>query len=293
MIWREVLAPAMEHPKIVELKKFIKSERESGKNIYSEGKDVFRAFNLTPFNDVRVVIFGESPFCRAGQADGLCFSSRGAKTPPSLRVIFKEIYRDLNIQYFHEETFEEYFPTNSLENWAKQGFLMLNTVLTVEEGKAGSHRGLGWEVLIDAVLDGLNKRKEPVIFLLWGKHAESYRSKIAKHHPSLVAPHPAAELNGQQKAVFSGCGHFSAVRDILPTIRGENLFGVANLDSCFDKEKAKALISEHYPLIADDICRYIDEEMVINIPVDRKAYWNHIRNFETLLSTKPIKNEES
>lgn len=291
MTWKEALAPAMEHPKIIELKKYLKNEREKGVKIYPEGKDIFRAFNLTPFDEIKVVILGQDPYHGPGQADGLCFSSRGPKTPPSLRVIFKEIYKDFNIQYFHEKSYDEFFPTNNLEAWAKNGFLLLNTVLTVEEGKAGSHKDMGWEVLIDVVFKAINKREDPVIFLLWGKYAEGYRERIAKHHISFTAPHPAAELNGQQASIFSGCGHFSAVRDILPTLKGMNLFESAKLDHCFDKVKAKKLITESYPLIAKDVCDYIDNDMIIHIPVDRTAYWEYIRNFEKSLSTKIITDE--
>jgi len=293
MIWKEILAPAMEHPKMIELKKFLKNEREKGKNIYPPAKDIFRAFNLTPFDRVRVVILGQDPYHQNGVADGLCFSSRGRKTPASLRVIFKEIFKDLNIQYFHEQNYEEFFPTNSLENWTKQGFLLINTILTVEEGKPGSHKDLGWEVLIQSVLDGLNKREEPAIFLLWGRYAQSYRERISKQHIVLPAPHPAAELQGNHTETFSGCGHFSAVRDIIPTLTGQNLFEVANLDYCFDKEKAKRIIKDNYPQIADDVCKYIDNDLIINIPVNKAEYWNYIRNFEQSLSTKPIKNEET
>ena len=145
MTWKEVLAPAMEHPKIIELKKYLKNEREKGIHIYPEGKDIFRAFNLTPFDQVRVVILGQDPYHKAGQADGLSFSTRSEQTPASLRVIFKEIFKDFNVQYFHEESFDSFFPTNNLENWANRGFLLLNTVLTVEENKPGSHKDLGWE----------------------------------------------------------------------------------------------------------------------------------------------------
>ena len=287
MTWKEVLAPAMEHPKVIELKKYIKDERDKGTEIYPAGSDVFRAFNLCPFEKVRVVILGQDPY-HNGAADGLCFSTRGKKIPPSLRVIFKEIFKDFNVQYFHEQNFETFFPTYSLENWATEGFLLLNTVLTVEAGKPGSHKGLGWEVIIDAVFKALNKREEQVIFLLWGRYAEGYRPQIAEHHLSLVAPHPAAELNGQQESIFSGCGHFSAVRDILPTLKGMDLFPVANVDYCFDKDKAKEMIKKTYPLNAKDMIDFIDKELMIHIPVNRKEYWNYIRKFESSLSTKLI-----
>lgn len=285
MIWNDILRPAMEHPKMVELKKHLKNEREKGKVIYPDSKDIFRAFNLVPFDSVRVVILGQDPY-HNGSADGLCFSTRRDTTPPSLRVILKEIYKDLNVQYFHEESYEQFFPTNSLEGWAREGFLLLNTVLTVEQGKAGSHKDLGWEVLIKSVLDGLNKKEEPIIFLLWGRYAQSFRSGVSKQHLVLTAPHPAAELNGQQEAIFTGCGHFSAVRDILPTLKKTELFKAENLDSCFDKVKAKAILREKYPENIDTMIDYIDKEMMINIPVNKDEYWKYLRKFESSLSTK-------
>ena len=288
MIWADILNPAMEHPKMITLKKYLKNERATGKIIYPESKDIFRAFNLVPFDFVRVVILGQDAAAN-GSADGLCFSSRGEKTPPSLRVIFKEIYRDLNVQYFHEESFEEFFPSNSLESWAKQGFLLLNTVLTVEQGRPGSHKDLGWEILIKSVLDGLNKKEEPIIFLLWGRYAQSFRQGISSHHLILTAPHPAAELNGKHETIFTGCGHFSAIRDILPTLKKSELFKTENLDSCFDKVKAKTIIKEKYPENASTMIDYIDKEMMINIPVNKEEYWKYLKKFELSLSTKITK----
>lgn len=285
MTWKEILAPAMEHPKVVQLKEFIKSEREKGKEIYPEGKDIFRAFNLCPYENTRVVILGQDPYPQKGVMDGLAFSSRQSKTPASLRVIFKEIYKDLNIQYYHEKSFEDFFPTNSLVRWAENGFLLLNTILTVEDGKPGSHKDLGWEVVIDTVLDALNKKEHGVVYLLWGRYAQQFADKISNKHIILKAPHPAAELNNPGGPKFSGCGHFSVVRDVLPTLMGKNLFELVSLDHCFDKEKAKSIIRQGYPLIADDVCKYIDQDLIINIPVNRKKYWEYLRTFEESLST--------
>ena len=280
MTWKEILDPAMVHPKVVQLKKYLKNEKEKGTEIYPAGPDIFRAFNLCPFEGVQVVILGQDPYPNPDTADGLCFSSRGSQTPASLQIIFKEIFTDFNIQYFHEENYNQFFATNSLQNWAENGFLLLNSTLTVERGKPGSHNNMGWEIVVDSIFDGLNKRDDPIIFLLWGKHAESYRPKIAQHHLSFTAPHPAAELNNPEGPKFSGCGHFSAIRDILPTLKGKNLFELAKLDKCFDKEKAKTLIRASYPAIAEDACNYIDKEMMIHIPVNSKEYWDWIRNFE-------------
>jgi uracil-DNA glycosylase len=220
-------------------------------------------------------------------ADGLAFSSKQTVKPKSLEVIFKEIYMDLNIQYFHNVTFEEFFPTGDLSGWCKEGILLLNTVLTVEENKPGSHKGKGWEIVIDAVLEALNKKGHQVLFLLWGKDAIAYKDKITNpKHLCLEAPHPAAELHNPDGPKFTGCRHFSLIRDIIPTIHKANLYRTADLDSCFDKEKAKQIVKQHFPIESEKICKYIDNELIVHIPINRDIYWSELRRFETALSTK-------
>ena len=292
MNWKEVLAPALQSQKMQEIKKFLQEERNT-KNIYPDGKSVFRAFELCPYEQTRVVILGQDPYHTPGTADGLAFSTQQKEIPPSLLVIFKEIYKDLNIQYYHNTSFEDFFPNGNLEGWAKRGFLLLNTVLTVEEGKAGSHKDLGWDIVIKAVFDGLNKKDHQVIFLLWGKEAQKYKSLIGLNtkHVSFSAAHPAAELYADNKGGFTGCRHFSIVRDILPEIEGRNVFPTAGLDVCFDKDKAKAIVREHYPIDAEQICKYIDEELFIQLPVNKDIYWREVRKFEVAISTNQI-NEE-
>ncbi len=272
-----------------EIKKFLQKERES-KKIYPEGSDVFRAFDLCPFDNTKVVILGQDPYHTPGTADGLAFSTRQETIPPSLQVIFKEIYKDMNIQYYHEESFEKFFPTGNLESWAKNGFLLLNTVLTVEEGKANSHKDLGWNDIIQKVFDGLNQKDHQVIFLLWGKEAQKYKAMIdpKSKHIALTAPHPATELYNRVEgnAGFYDCGHFSATRDILPGIEGRNIFASAKLDACFDKEAAKKLVKERYPIEAEAICKYIDDELIIHVPINKEIYWKEVRKFEKIISTK-------
>lgn len=287
MTWKEVLAPALQSSKMQEIKKFLQNERNT-KNIYPDGKSVFRAFELSPYSKTKVVIIGQDPYHTPGTADGLSFSTQQEKTPPSLQVIFKEIYRDLNIQYEHNVTLEEFFPTNNLQKWAEMGFLMLNTVLTVEEGKAGSHKDLGWDIVIKAVFDGLNKKDHQVIFLLWGKEAQKYRSLIdpKSKHVVFSAAHPAAELYADSNGGFYGCRHFSIVRDVIPEIEGRNIFPTVGLDTCFDADKAKAIVREHYPIEAEQICKYIDEELIIHVPLNKEIYWKEVRKFEQSLSTK-------
>ncbi len=286
MTWQEVLAPELQSHKMQEIKKFLQAERKI-KNIYPAGKDVFRAFDLCPYENTKVVIIGQDPYHSEGTADGLAFSTRQAKTPPSLQVIFKEIYKDLNIQYMHNLTYEEFFPTNNLEKWSQLGILLLNTVFTVEENKPNSHKDLGWDLVIKKVFEGLNRRKQQVVFLLWGKEAQKYVNLIdpAKKHIHFDAAHPAAELYSSN-AGFYGCRHFSIIRDVLPALEGRNIFPSINLDLCFDKTKAKEIVKEHYPLESDHICNYIDNELMIHIPVNKEIYWDEVKKFVNLISTK-------
>ena len=286
MNWKTILQPVLESRELVELKKWVKNERLT-KNIYPEGKDTLRAFDLCPYSKVRVVIFGQDPYHSPGTADGLAFSTRQEKRPPSLEVIFKEIYRDLNIQYIHNTTFEEFFPTSNLEKWAKNGFLLLNTTLTVEEGKANSHAGKGWEKLIYGVIDALNKREEPVIFLLWGKDAKSLEPKIdtgLKRHLVFTAAHPAAELY-KEGAGFYSCRHFSIVRDVLPMLNGDDRIPDVDVSAAFDKDKARSIIKEHYPIETDRLMEYIDQDMLFRVPVHKEKYYAKLKEFEKSLST--------
>lgn len=286
MTWKEIILPVLKTPKLQETKKYIKKRREET-NVYPESKDVFRAFDLCPYEETYVVILGQDPYPQPGVADGLAFSSRATKRPKSLEVIFKEIYKDLNIQYYHNVTLDEFFPTNRLDNWCKNGILLLNTILTVEEGKPLSHKDIGWEVLIDEVFRALNKLKHQVVFLLWGKNAQAYTEKITNpRHIYFEAPHPAAELYNPSGDKFSGCRHFSIIRDIVPMNRGTNIYKTAEIDSAFDKEKAKKIVMESYPKNAKQICEYIDKELVIHIPFNRDQYWKEIHKFEENLSTK-------
>jgi uracil-DNA glycosylase len=289
--WKTILAPVLESKKMQEIKVFLKDER-SKKNIYPAGKDVFRAFDLCPYENTKVCIIGQNPYHQSGVADGLAFSTQQSKRPPSLEVIFKEIYRDLNIQYFQDITFEEFFPSNNLEKWTKMGFLLLNSSLTVEEGKPDSHLDIGWQEVAKATIEGLNAKEHQVIFLLWGKEAKEFEKYVDPKSKNVVftAAHPAAELY-KENAGFYGCRHFSLVRDVLPIINGINIFPQHSLDSCFDKDKAKQIIKEYYPLEAEKICSYIDKELMIHIPINREVYWSEVRKFEKNIGTsypKPV-----
>ncbi len=168
-----------------------------------------RALELTPPDEVRVVILGQDPYHGRGQAEGLAFSvASGVALPPSLRNIFKELQRDLGTP---PATFPS--PGGSLVKWATHGVLLLNTCLTVEEGQPASHSGKGWEVLTDAVIKKVSDGAHPVVFMLWGAHAQSKRALIdVSRHKVLIANHPSPLSALRPPLPFIGCGHFSAAR---------------------------------------------------------------------------------
>jgi uracil-DNA glycosylase len=173
--------------------------------IYPPGPQIFNALNSTPFDQVRVVILGQDPYHGPGQAHGLCFSVMpGVKTPPSLANIYREIQSDLGIDMPHH---------GYLQSWAEQGVLLLNAVLTVERGQAGSHQGKGWETFTDEVVRLLNDKTQGLVFMLWGSYAMKKGSMIdRKRHLVLTAPHPSP-LSAHRG--FLGCKHFSAANDYL------------------------------------------------------------------------------
>lgn len=182
--WKEVLGTEFTKPYMCELLEFLRDERKSGKTIYPSYDDVFEAFRLTPFREVKVVIIGQDPYHGPGQAHGLCFSvKKGMKIPPSLKNIFKELQTDQKV---------EIPESGCLEQWARQGVLLLNTVLTVEAGKANSHMNKGWEIFTDKVIEILNEKKEHLVFILWGSPAQKKARKVnPDKHLMLKAVHPS------------------------------------------------------------------------------------------------------
>jgi uracil-DNA glycosylase len=182
--WKAVLADEFEAPYMEKLREFLISEANAGKVIYPKGSDIFSAFNLTPFDKVKVVIIGQDPYHGPEQAHGLSFSvPKGVKIPPSLVNIYKELKDDLGITP----------PSHGfLEEWARQGVLLLNNVLTVEDGKAASHHGQGWEKFTDKVIEVLNQKKENLVFILWGSPAQKKAAAVdSKKHFILKSVHPS------------------------------------------------------------------------------------------------------
>lgn len=182
--WKERLEPEFASPYMRELKAFLVEEKQQGKHIFPKGSEYFRALDLTPLDEVSVVILGQDPYHGAGQAHGLCFSVRpDVRIPPSLVNIYKEMEADLGIPPARH---------GFLESWAKQGVLLLNSVLTVEEGRAAAHQGQGWEKFTDAVIRIVNEECDSVVFILWGSYAQKKAAFVdTERHLVLKAPHPS------------------------------------------------------------------------------------------------------
>ena len=202
--WREVLQPEFDKPYFELLTNFVRQAYRTTQCFPPAGQ-IFRAFDLCPFEQVRVVIIGQDPYHDVNQAHGLCFSVQdGVRVPPSLENIYKELHRDLG----------KPIPTSgNLTHWAEQGVLLLNATLTVEAHHAGSHQGKGWEELTDAAIQALNDRRSNIVFMLWGSYAQRKGQFIdRRRHLVLTAVHPSP-LSAYRG--FIGCGHFSQANTYL------------------------------------------------------------------------------
>ena len=202
--WRQVLQPEFDKPYFELLTDFVRHAYRTTQCFPPAGQ-IFRAFDLCPFDKVRVVIIGQDPYHDVNQAHGLCFSVQdGVPAPPSLVNIYKELQRDLG---------KPIPASGNLTNWAEQGVLLLNATLTVEAHKAGSHQGKGWEELTDAAIQALNNQRENIVFMLWGSYAQRKGQYIdRKRHLVLTAVHPSP-LSAYRG--FIGCGHFSQANNYL------------------------------------------------------------------------------
>ena len=202
--WREALAPEFEKPYFASLSQRLHAEKAAGKQIYPPGGQIFKAFELCPLPEVKVVILGQDPYHGYGQAMGLSFSvPDGVPAPPSLKNIFKEIEDDLGVKMSGRP---------NLEKWARQGVLLLNAVLTVRAGEPTSHSAIGWQEFTDAVIRCISDKREGVVFMLWGNYARSKAPLIDPYrHTILQAAHPSPLARG----AFFGCRHFSQANAIL------------------------------------------------------------------------------
>jgi len=202
--WEKALSGEFKKPYYGKLYKTVVSEYSSSQ-IFPASEDIFNAFSFTPLEQVKVVILGQDPYHGEGQAHGLCFSVKpSVEAPPSLVNIYKELQQDMGC----------YIPNNGyLEKWARQGVLLLNTVLTVRAHQANSHRGIGWEEFTDAAIRALNEQDRPIVFLLWGRPAQMKKNLLNNpKHLILEAPHPSP-LSAYRG--FFGCRHFSRANEFL------------------------------------------------------------------------------
>jgi uracil-DNA glycosylase len=203
--WKARVGDYLQRDDMRALSGFLRERKAAGARIFPPGPQIFAALDATPFDRVKVVILGQDPYHGAGQAHGLCFSVQaGTPIPPSLDNIYKELRTDLGIPR----------PAHgNLQRWAEQGVLLLNAVLTVEEGRPGAHQGKGWEGFTDTIVDALNREREHLVFLLWGSYAQKKGAVIdPRRHRVLKAPHPSP-LSAHRG--FLGCGHFSAANAYL------------------------------------------------------------------------------
>ncbi|MGY8623483.1 uracil-DNA glycosylase [Bacillus safensis] len=210
--WWAVMKSEFEQPYYQELREWMKEEYRT-QTVFPKPDDVYRALHLTSYEKVKVVILGQDPYHGPGQAHGLSFSVQpGVKHPPSLRNIFQELQDDLGCPVPNH---------GSLVSWAEQGVLLLNTVLTVRKGEANSHKGKGWERVTDRVIDVLNERDQPVVFVLWGRHAQNKKERIDQNkHYIIESPHPSpfSARNG-----FFGSRPFSKVNTYLKQMGFEEI----------------------------------------------------------------------
>lgn len=212
--WTDIIQDEMSQPYFQQLKQFVDQAYEET-TVYPNREDIWNAFIYTKFSDVKCVILGQDPYHGPNQAHGLSFSVQdGVRFPPSLRNIFQELKDDIGCDIPE---------SGNLEKWAKQGVLLLNTALTVEAGKAGSHRGKGWEQFTDSVIERLGSREEPIVFILWGNDAKKKMKWIGEQHQVLTSVHPSP-LSSHRG--FFGSKPFSQVNDAL------NEWGKSPIDWC-------------------------------------------------------------
>ncbi|WP_237134459.1 uracil-DNA glycosylase [Pseudohongiella sp. O18] len=203
--WKDELAGEFDKPYMQSLRQFLLQEKQQGQQIFPPGNQIFNALNTTPFDKVRVVILGQDPYHGPDQAHGLCFSvQQDVAVPPSLQNIYKELHADLGLPV----------PSHgNLMQWAEQGVLLLNAVLTVRAGQANSHQGKGWEHFTDRIVELLNERREHLVFMLWGSYAQRKGAMIdRKRHLVLSSPHPSP-LSAHRG--FLGNRHFSKANQYL------------------------------------------------------------------------------
>lgn len=222
-VWNELIAKEMNKEYMKSLIAWIQNERKTT-DIFPDAKSTFRAFKLTPFSMVRVVIIGQDPYHTPGVADGLAFSTKKDNIPPSLMNIYSEIYNDCYYKNPQNESQQQLFNTSDLTHWANQGVLLLNRLLSVSKGLPESHKNKGWEQFNEEVIKKLNQTEKPIVYMLWGKKAQEIKPLIEKRNLILEAAHPSPfSVEG-----FYGCKHFSQTNQFLKEYYGSKQIVWAN-----------------------------------------------------------------
>lgn len=245
------------------LKTRIEAARKSSV-VFPPSENLFDAFYYCPIDNIKIVLIGLDPYNKGNHAHGLSFSSKQSTTPPSLRVIFKELRRDL-YPYATDEQWKQFFPHNDLTNWAKRGILLLNKYLTVKEGEAKSHEKYGWSGLIDKVFEFLNDYPKPIVFILWGNDAKELEPLIKNEkHLILKGTHPAADLYNPAEPKFAGCGHFSKAVEFLKENRPKDCLYIEHrLEKYFKTELfddfKKLIQNDNYPYPYKSEQEFIDD----------------------------------
>lgn len=219
-LWKEkVITPFLQSENGKEIAKKVTEERAKYK-IFPSPSEIFNAFLYCPIDEIKIVIIGLDPYNTGNHAHGLSFSSKQSNTPPSLRIVFKELRRDL-YSYMSDEQWKKFFPNNDLTTWAKRGVLLLNRYLTVREGEAKSHKDIGWDDFQENyVFKFLNEYDKSLVFVLWGNDAQEVKPWIKNtNHLVLTGAHPAADTYNPAQPKFAGCNHFSEINKFLASNR--------------------------------------------------------------------------
>ena len=247
--WDNILNPIKESSMMIQLKQFI-TERRKETNVFPEPQYMFNAFNLCPYDKLKVVIIGQDPYPQKGCAHGLAFSTLQTSTPFSLQKIFEEIHDNL-YPYVNKNEHKYLFPSNNLTSWAQQGVLLLNRILSVEENSPGKHKNRGWEYFTDSVVKKLNEYDKPLVFMLWGNDAKELKPFITDtKHLILEAAHPASEAHKGKG--FLGCKHFFKAHEFLKDKRNDLEENFIDLNPFINLENAigeckKIIKSNRYP----------------------------------------------
>lgn len=274
-LWKEkVITPFLQSDIGKEIIKKVREDREKHK-VFPEPSEIFDAFFFCPIDNIKIVLVGLDPYNTGNHAHGLSFSSKQLSTPPSLRIIFKELRRDL-YSYMSDEQWKQFFPNNDLTNWAKRGILLLNRYLTVREGEAKSHKDFGWDDFQqNYVFKFLNEYDKPLVFILWGNDAQELKPWITNpKHLILTGYHPAADTYNPAQPKFAGCGHFSEATKFIVANRTDSEEKIINIEKYFKKELfydlKKDILSECSPYTFKT-----DEELVNSLKSALKIAYNY------------------